>query len=34
MTNVYEQDESDENVDGDCHSSFCEKESDMEVIIE
>ena len=34
MTNAYEEDEPDETVDGDGHSSSCEKESDMEVLIE
>ena len=34
MTNSYEEDESNETVDGDGHSFSSEEESDMEVIIE
>ena len=34
ITNAYEEDESDENVDDDGHSSSSEEESDMELIIE
>ena len=33
ITNVYEEDESDENVDDNGHSSSSEEESDVELII-